>query len=187
MKVVVINNGETLSTEVVCANLQSCLSLLKLNHGRELTDAILAGNFKFLVSNNSKPEDVTPLTNDVLLSDLSTYDNLFILEDVGGELPAAAIVAAWGAVGVVTTATSTLVTVTSIVLSLAVSVISGAIMNALSPSPEFNSDPSGQQKTSNLFNGGVVGREQGGIVPFIFGRCFTGGTLISAGVSTTED
>jgi predicted phage tail protein len=110
------------------------------------------------------------------------YDNLIILQDVGGEIPVVAIAFITGL-----SATSFAAVALTAVVNIALSFALNGIMSLLSPTKQFSSDPSAEQKSSNLFNGGVLTMEQGGIVPYLVGNCFTGGVVISAGVSTEED
>ncbi len=57
----------------------------------------------------------------------------------------------------------------------------------LSPQPKAaGSLETADRRQSSLFNGAVTSVEQGGVVPLVYGRVRTGGTVISAGLSVED-
>jgi predicted phage tail protein len=182
MKVTILRGEEKIETDIVCKNIQSCLSLLKMQYGSELTDSIINEKYKFVIFKSSEPESAVALIPDMVVADFGEYDNLMILQDVGGEIPVVAVAFITGL-----SSTGFAAMALTAVVNIALSFALNGIMSLLSPTKQFSSDPSAEQKSSNLFNGGVLTMEQGGIVPYLVGNCFTGGIVISAGVSTEED
>lgn len=184
MKVLVYKNGDTIKSDIECVDIKSCLSLLKLHHGKEFTDDIISNNYKFILFNENDIQNAISLNQDVIFSPFEGYDSLIIIKDIGGEIPAVAIASLVSMVGV--TLSTTALTVLTAVANLAVSIVTSALMNLISPTPEFSGDPSTSQKTSNLFNGGVLNAEAGGPVPYLFGNCFCGGKPISSTIESSD-
>lgn len=60
------------------------------------------------------------------------------------------------------------------------------IMQLLSPTTSFSTDPAAAQKKSSLFNGAPIITEQGGSVPLWLGESYAGGVLVSSGITTAE-
>lgn len=185
------------------SDIRQILSGIKLQKGKDYTDAIIYSNYKYIAIDSNNPENpAIALEPSVVLSDLAGYDSIYITSTVEGEIPVP-LVAAWlvtaasalgassGIMGVVGSIASFMVANASaiaIVANLAISVGLGAIMQAISPTKEFSSDPSASQaKKSSLFNGAPVIREQGGIVPLVLGDCFFGGVVIYSSLKTTAD
>lgn len=189
MKISVIkSHNETIHLDWVCKNVKDVLCGLKLHHGKELTDSLLNDSYKYVLMNQSEPENAIMLDAAVVGSSLAGFDTLIITRDIDGEIPAAAVAAAFTAMGVAgATATSISVLVVTAIINVGLSLALNAVMSLLSPTPEFSSDPAfAQQKQSALFNGAPMIREQGGIVPWVLGNPFCGGVLISSGITTEE-
>lgn len=191
MKVTIIQDAENkIETELDFDNIKTLLCLLKMNYGHELTNSILTEEYAYILTNADRTE-VIPLDQNMVQCNLPPDKELIIVKAVNGETGAEILVAVGAAASTAAVSASIGLSIAAfvinVVIAVAVSAAVSAIMNAISPTQEFSSDPSGKQKTSNLFNGGVLTREQGGSVPYLFGRCFTGGIVISAGVSSQDE
>ena len=176
---------DILSLEFECKNIKDVLSGIKLIHGQAVTDDLLHNSYKYILRNG---DDVVALDQAVISSAFGHYNELIIIRDIGGETGveevAALLVAAGATAGALTTAAAYIIV---IAIDIAISLALNAIMSLLSPTPEFNKDPSqSQNKQSALFNGAPLVREQGGSVPLILGAPFCGGVLISSGVFTED-
>ena len=180
MKVTIIKGDEITADDLAITDIRSCLSLLKMRYGQRFTDELLENSYKFILRDNSEKLSPIALTPEVITSDMAAYDELYIIQDLGGEVPAAALVGVMGlgSTGAIFAAAA---------INLALSFALNMVMSALSPTNTFDSDPSANQKTSNLFNGGVATTEAGGSVPYLFGNFYgSAGVVISASVETTE-
>lgn len=184
MKAIIVKGNEKYISEVASNDIRLILSIARLHHGDGVVDHVIGNDYKYVLVDSTGKLEPIGLPLEMLQSDFEGFDTLFILEDISGNFNPAIVIAMLAEVGVAVSTTSAMVisAIANTVLSFAVS----ALMNMLSPTPEFNGDPSGKQKSSNLFNGGVLTREQGGSVPFLFGNCFCGGVVISAGNRTTD-
>jgi len=190
MKINVIRaHDDVLSADLHVDNIKGVLAGLKFQFGEELTDRLLHDQYKYVLMREDDPESAIALAPEVLMSSFAEYDRLIIVRDLHGEtgVEIGAFVA--GAVGLAkgTAAFAIVAAAVNIAVAVGVSLAISAIMQAISPTPEFSSDPSeAQKKTSALFNGAPVIREQGGIVPWILGAPYCGGVLISSGVSSED-
>lgn len=163
--------------ELNASSMKEILSLTELTLGRPLVDKLLTEKYYFILANSLKLDDVVPLAPEVIFSDFTGYDSIYIIPELEGEITAAMLaplLVGWAAVAAAT------------VINLAIAVGLNMIMSAISPTPEFSSDPAYSQNKSNLFNGAPIVREQGGSVPLIFGRPYCGGVLISSGLFSEE-
>lgn len=174
------SHNDIITTELQADNIKAILSGLKMQFGTELTDSLLHENYKYVLMNEAEPENAIALDAAVVGSTLEGFDTLFIVRDIDGNGQAivAAIPLLAGTVAGAVVAT---------IINIAISIAIAAIMQALSPTPEFSSDPAeAQTKKSALFNGAPIIREQGGIVPLILGAPYCGGVLISSGVYSED-
>jgi predicted phage tail protein len=179
-------------------NMRDILSGIKMNKGVEYSDNILYQNCQYILTSNN-PE-VTPisLNEETFLSEVCGYDNLYIIPETSGGVPAplVAVIMAYGAsiaatVGLSVSAGVTLGTAmvfaAQVIISVGVSMALNGIMQLISPTTSFSSDPAqAQQMQSSLFNGAPIIREQGGSVPLWYGSSYIGGVLISSSISTAE-
>lgn len=169
-------------------SIKEILSYMKFTKGKEYTDKLITTKYNYVLLDKNNPENPTILSPEVIFSPIEQTHTLLIFPPISGEIPVPFILAAAlaSATGVsVATASLVLATIGNLLISIALN----AVMQALSPTPEFNNDPSQNQakeKQSSLFNGAPLIREQGGSVPIIFGNPFCGGVLISSGI-TSED
>lgn len=174
------------------SNVREILSYLKFIKGQEIVDEILGNEYAYLVQKEG--EEPIELVEEVILSDLSQYDSLYILKAVNGAVPVAAVAGlfygfgaagtaafasagAWATVGVYALAAT---------INIGLSIALQYLMNALSPTPHTSDPVQAQTNVSNLFNGARIINEQGGVVPLAYGECFAGGTLISSSVTTIQ-
>lgn len=179
-------------------NMRDILSGIKMNKGEEYSDNILYQNCQYILTSNN-PE-VTPisLNEETFLSEICGYDNLYIIPETSGEIPVPIIAAIWAAsvsaatsAGIGATAAVLIgegvVLAAQIIVAVGVSMALTGIMQLISPTTSFSSDPAqAQQMQSSLFNGAPLIREQGGSVPLWYGSSYIGGVLISSSVSTAE-
>lgn len=174
------------------SNIRQILAYIKFVRGVEVSNDILNNEYCYLVSKNGgKPVE---LLKEVILSDLSDYDTLYIIKSINGEVPVALVAAAFygtGAAGAAAfAAAGTMATIgvyaLAAVINIGLSIGLQYLMNALSPTPHTKDPVQAQQNVSNLFNGARIINEQGGVVPLAYGECFAGGTLISSSVTTAQ-
>ncbi|CAB4169151.1 COG4723 Phage-related protein, tail component [uncultured Caudovirales phage] len=198
----IINVYEDLDTfeefEFKADNMKDILSGIKMIKGQEYSDNILQTKYQFILTSNDKAIFPISLNKDSFLSNLTGYDNLFLFPDISGELPAAFIPLIWAAA--VETATAigieagaavligeAAVMAAEAVVAIGVSMALNGLMQLISPTTSFSSDPAqAQQMQSSLFNGAPLIREQGGSVPLWYGSSYIGGVLISSSISTAE-
>jgi|688.fasta_scaffold26158_7 predicted phage tail protein len=198
---VVILSGENPEVfELFASNIKEVVSLLRLQKGDSFADELLNNNYKFVLADSTREDSFVALVPEVVFSSFEGFDTLLIVPEVDGELPAAAV--GWAAGALMTASASagaaggvmasvaafmaTYATAITMVLNLALSIGLNMLMSALSPTPEFSSDPAAAQNKSNLFNGAPIVRNQGGSVPLIFGNPYCGAVLISSGAFTEE-
>ena len=179
------------SSILYASSLREVLSLLELQRGKDFINYLLSNEFKFVLLNKENPEEAISLSPEVILTDFSRYDTFVILKDIKGEDPATigmAILTFLVDAGVVSSVALPMWAVTAIGMVAIGGIMVGAsmLMQALSPTPEFSSDPAAVQNKSNLFNGAPIIRDQGGIVPLIFGNPYCGAVLISSGITSEE-
>lgn len=184
MLVKIIKDGKCEEFNLEASSIPGILCLLKLAKGQAFTDELISNSYKFIAYDSTMAIEPLSLSADVYRSSLGGFDTLIIIQDIDGQIAAPLVALAFGSAFAATTAGTILIAVINVALSFAVS----ALMNMISPTPEQStSDPSHNKKASNLFNGGILTQEQGGSVPFIFGQCFCGGIVISAGTSTRDE
>jgi predicted phage tail protein len=177
--------------ELHADNLKDVLSLLKLQKGEEFTNFILENKFKFVLADSKSEDNFIALLPEVIFSSFEGYDVLFVVPEVSGNDPVSLgmlAMAAFTAVSGVAIAGAPIWVAGLIgsVMLAGVSIGLNMLMSALSPTPEFSSDPAATQNTSNLFNGAPIIRNQGGSVPLLFGFPYCGAVLISSGISSEE-
>ena len=198
---VVLLQGETPEVfELFASNIKEVISLLRLQKGDEFVNELLDNKYKFVLANSKEEDNFVALVPEVVFSTFEGFDTLFIVPETEGEIPAAAI--GWAAGALMTASAgagalggamasiaafmATYATAIAAVLSIGLSIGLNMLMSALSPTPEFSSDPAATQNKSNLFNGAPIVRNQGGSVPLIFGNPYAGAVLISSGSFTEE-
>lgn len=179
-------------------NMKDILSGIKMNKGEEYSDNILYKNCQYILTSNNPEVVPISLNEETFLSEICGYDNLYIIPETSGELPAAVVAAISMAAadaamaiglsaGLATTFASAVVMAAEIIVAVGVSMALNGIMQLISPTTSFSSDPAqAQQMQSSLFNGAPLIREQGGSVPLWYGSSYIGGVLISSSISTAE-
>lgn len=177
-------------------NMRDILSGIKMIKGEKYSNNILNSNCKYILTSNDININPVSLNNDTILSNFNGYDNLFLFPEVSGQtgIEEAAIIAiamagidAGLAAETAVTIAMVMVTVGEALVAVGLSMALGGIMQLLSPTTSFSSDPAqAQQKQSSLFNGAPLIREQGGSVPLWYGSSYIGGVLISSSISTSE-
>ena len=193
---VIRSQDDILTVDLAVNTIKEIYSGIELHFGRQFVDSLFKENYRYVLIDSKNPDNAVVVCPEIAGGSLEGYDALIIVRDIDGDLPAAVAVAIWAAT--VTAATSLGVTASIAVMlgeaavalaTIAVGFAFNAVMSLLSPTPEFGKDPAqtqGSQLNSNLFNGAVVTREQGGIVPLILGRPYCSGVLISSGISTED-
>lgn len=114
---------------------------------------------------------------------------LCIIPRAGGEIPAAAVVAAWGAVGVATTATSFLVAATLMVINIGISLAISALANMITgkkPAVGARDTESYENKPSFISNGPVNVVRAGHPYPIIAGRFLCGSIVLSSQIHVQD-
>jgi predicted phage tail protein len=167
--------------------LREILSLLKIQKGKEWTDRLLDGKYKYLLAKEDDLENMIGLAPEVVMSDFEGFDYLIIVPEVSGEEPFSISFAMLGTTAALaTTAEVVAAYAITAVLTIAASYAINMVMSLLSPTPEFSTDPGTQQQTSSAFNGAPIIRNQGCSVPLVFGNPYCGGVLISSGLFSEE-
>lgn len=195
MLICIIDDTGKSEFDLQVTTIREALSLIQLQKGQEFVTKIVENKYKYIIETSDK--DYVALQPEVILSDLGDARYLFIVQDVDGELPAAAATAIWASVvtsataagasaGVAVALGEAAVLMATAALTIGISMGLQMLMSALSPTPEFSKDPAATQNKSNLFNGAPIIRDQGGSVPLIFGNPYAGAVLISSGAFTEE-
>jgi predicted phage tail protein len=188
---VIILGSEQASFDVIANNLKEALSIIKLQKGADFVSKIMSEQYKFILMDTTNPERTIALNEDVLFADYDGYDVLILAKDIEGDEPVSIgslLLAGFTAVtGIAVTGIPVwVVGLIGAVAMMGVSMAISAVMQALSPTPEFSTDPAAKQNESNLFNGAPIIRNQGGSVPLIFGNPYCGAVLISSGAFSEE-
>lgn len=182
---IVVSLNNIISREIEASSVSAVLSYLKYTEGKGFTDMIINNEYKYIISDSSGKLEPLPLLPQVVFSDLSEYDTLYIIPKIAGD--GAAIVAAVAGVSAAAVAASATLSAIALLVNLAISLVLSFVVSLLSPTPEFDSDPQeAQLKQSSLYNGPRLIRGQGGIVPYLAGNPHAGGVLISSGISTED-
>ena len=181
-------------------NIKDVLCGLKMLAGEELTDSLLLIPHKYVLT--TQEDKYISLIEETALTDLSKFKVLSIFPNVSGEdfgiseaavIAAAAESAAAVAAGdsviaaVIIENAATVAMAVNAVIAVGISMAINGIMQLLSPTTSFSSDPAqSQQKQSSLFNGAPLIKEQGSPVPLWYGESYCGGVLVSSSISTSE-
>jgi predicted phage tail protein len=178
---------EEFSFEV--SSIKEVLSLLNLHKGSEFIKDLLENKYYYVLTEEKNPENSICLSPEIIFSEFKTHDMLLIVPEISGDIPVAFLAFALtsagfsGAAAFVTAYAGIFAAIGNLIASVALS----AVMQLLSPTPEFTADPGVAQNASNLFNGAPMIRNQGGSVPLLYGNPYClkpCGVLISSGVST---
>jgi len=168
--------------DLEASNISQVLAGLKGMIGLDRHSDIMTSPYGYLLRSG---EDIICMDGRLMDMDLSEYDELIIVRETEGEAVALGgyLISTFAITGAVAVAAT--YAISFIVVGVAI----GALMSALSPTPQFNSDPSAAQAehlSSSLFNGPPNIREQGGSVPLIYGTAYAGGVLIAGSVKTED-
>lgn len=186
IKVIVLGEGSE-EFNLEARTLKEILSLLKIQKGKEWTDKLLEGRYKYLLAKENDFENMIVLSPEVAMSDFDGFDYLFVVPEVSGEEPFSISFAMLGTTAALaTTAQVVAAYAITAILTIAVSYAVSTVMSLLSPTPEFSSDPGTQQQNSSAFSGAPIIRNQGCSVPLVFGTPYCGGVLISSGLFSEE-
>lgn len=171
-----------------CTSVPQILKFIELCKGKEYVEYIVNNPFAYVLLDSTEKLSPVPILQGTISLSFTEYDTLIIFPEVFGNVPAAGVALALG-VNLATASTLAAFGVYALTLAanIAISIAISALMSAISPTPEFSSDPSAtQSKPSSLFNRPPIIREQGGSVPVVYGHPFTGGVLISSGAHTED-
>lgn len=187
---VVILSGENPEVfELFASNIKEVVSLLRLQKGDNFADELLNNNYKFVLADSTREDSFVALVPEVVFSSFDGFDTLLIVPEIEGKtgIELAGMAAVAGALASATgMSLATALFIVNTITMMAISIGLNMLMSALSPTPEFSSDPAAAQNKSNLFNGAPIVRNQGGSVPLIFGNPYCGAVLISSGAFTEE-
>jgi hypothetical protein len=173
--------------ELEVENLNQLLAGLKFLCGHEFSQELMKATCYFILTKKDSPENFLPLRPDLGITDFGEFDTLLIIPEVSGDIPVPLLLIA--AVSSLTglsaaTAGAALATIGNMLIATALS----AVVQLISPTPEFKSDPSNSQsRRSSLFNGPATITEQGGSVPLVYGNPFCSGVVISSGLTNEEE
>lgn len=194
MKIIFIGKEleEFESYESKAANFKQLLTSLERKLGKNNFRKLKNLNVKHIFKIKDKDE-FFPITDQSQIDlNLSSFDSYFIVCNIEGNTGAETIAGLiGGGLGAAYAAGATwaIVAVYAItaVINIAIALAISAVMQLISPTPEFNKDPSDvQTRRSNLFNGALNVTNQGGSVPLIFGNPFCSSYVISSGLYTEE-
>jgi len=165
-------------------NIQQALAGIKQVHGQAVSDHLLSNKYHYFLARESEPNKVISLTDGLLTMSFDSFDLMVIVPDMQGDVYVVAILG----VALFTTTSLTVAVIVAAVINIAIALALGFLMQLLSPTPEFDSDPSeaATRSSSSLFNGAPNIREQGGSVPWCMGESNAGGVLISAGMYSED-
>lgn len=188
LQVIPIGFGEKIKPiNLEVDSIQQIFAAIQIYYGVEFFREFGEESIKHIIKVRDKEEFIA-LEPGLLELDLKDFDTYFLVSEFEGEISAAIVAAALAYVGATAAASSTIaVAAITLVLNAAISFAISAIVQAISPTPQFNSDPAqAQTKVSSLFNGAINVNNQGGGVPLIFGNPFVGGVVVSSGIFTEE-
>lgn len=191
MKLILINSFEDIQEFDYHTNkISVLLNYIKYVQGQEFIDSICDSSYKRVLLDSSLAKDPIVYHNLLLTSDLIGYDTIMFLKDIEGSYAAiVAIAAALIAYGAATTVAYIAATVIVIALYAGAAYGISLAIQALSPTPELNTDlaaSQGNNLTSSLWSNMHLIREQGGITPLVFGNPFCGGVIISSNLTTAD-
>ena len=167
------------SFELSATDLRQLLSELTYRLGDERTQILYKTPMYYILGKRTSDELLVVDPNFPLF-EFGQYDVLHFVPEVSGDIPLAFIAVAMAAIGVTN---AVAVSIASIVINTVLMVAVGAVVNLLSQTPEFSSDPAqAQLQKSSLFNGVRQTNEQGGPVPLVYGQPFMSGIPISVGL-----
>ena len=168
--------------DLAVSNIPQVLAGVRHAYGDDVSKMLVENKHYYVLCKTGYVDPIA-LHPQMVSTDFHGYDELLIVPDIGGDITAAAILAVLPAVGAVGAA------VIATVINIAISIALSFIVQLLSPTLSFDSDPAQAQANrldSSLFNGAPNIREQGGSVPIVVGNTHAGGVLISAGISSEE-
>lgn len=174
--------------ELKVSNVLQLLAGVRHIYGDELEKILLQQQHYYLLARADDTESVIALHPQMIATDFNEYDTLFIIPYISGDTGIETGIAIAGAIGITGVGASVAFAIAlSIATAIALSAALSFIMQLLSPTLSFDSDPAQAQKLdSSLFNGAPNIREQGGSVPIVVGNTHAGGVLISAGISSEQ-
>lgn len=171
------------SFELQSTDLRQLLSELTYRLGDERTQ-ILYKTPMYYVLGKRTSDELLVLNPELPIFEFGQYDILHLIPEVSGDIPVAFVAIALSAIGASSVAASTIALYAITALANTVLMVAvGAVVQLLSPTPEFSSDPAqAQLQKSSLFNGVRQTNEQGGPVPLVYGQPFMSGVPISIGL-----
>jgi predicted phage tail protein len=140
-----------------CSNIGSVLSAIKFKYGEPIADLIFTGKYGYVLTKNNQSYGLRP---EVIGTDLSEFEEIYIVPEIAGE---------------------TGVEIAMIVIAVVMVVVAVVMALTMNTNREIVDDPA---MTSNLFSNSPLIRDQGGIVPLVYGNPYCGGVLISSGLYT---
>lgn len=147
-----------------CTNITGVFSAIKFRYGERVVNKIYNNEYGYIIGRENEPDSFVSLRPEVLFTSFSSYDTLYICPRIEGE-----------------TGVELAIGLLSIVV---VTMVIGMVMAfTMGRNREILNDPS---LKSNLFSGSPLIREEGGIVPLVYGNPYCGGVLISSGLYTTH-
>jgi|694.fasta_scaffold09844_4 predicted phage tail protein len=185
--------NECINFETDLTDTREIFNSIKYTYGEDIIDSLLYAKHVFVGTIGERVDALTPST---LFSDLTLYEELYIIPKVEGAEPITATmvmsasISATSAVGVTggtilmsAGVASAIAAVANLAIGIGISMCVSALM---SPTNTFGSDAARSQKSSTMFNSAVTITEQGGSVPLTYGNPFCGGVLISSGLTSTD-
>lgn len=165
--------------DIDVANIPQMLSGIRHTIGDEAAMVLIDFKHYYLLQ---KGEEFIPIHPQMIAADFSNYESVWVIPDIGGD--GGLIVA--GIAGAAFAGTVTGIAIATII-NIAIAIALNFIMQLLSPTMSFESDPAEAQKLdSNLYSGSPMIRNQGGPVPICVGQCRSIGALISSGITAEE-
>lgn len=173
--------------ELEAENFQQLLAGLQYRLGAKTMAELSATKVYWLLGKGSDKEDLLVLRPDLQIFNFGCYDTLYIIPEVSGDIPVPLLL-----IGLLASATGMSTATAGLVLAaignMLIATAISAVVQLLSPTPEFKVDPSeAQNNKSSLFNGAEPVLEQGGSVPLIYGEAYCTGVLISSALYNEEE
>ena len=168
------------SFELQSTDLRQLLSELTYRLGDERTQ-ILYKTPMYYVLGKRTSDELLVIDPNFPLFEFGQYDVLHFVPEVSGDIPIPLII--MGVIASISSFTGISVGTLVLVMNTVIFTAISAVVQLLSATPEFSSDPAqAQLQKSSLFNGVRQTNEQGGPVPLVYGQPFMSGIPISVGL-----
>jgi len=147
-----------------CSDIKGVFSAIGMLYSETAVNELINMPLGYVLGKSTSPEEFISLISSVIFTDFGQFDEIYIIPEISGDF------------GIDLALVAIIVAVVSVVASLVIALTMG------SPNREITNQITLQ---SNLFGTAPLIRDQGGVLPIIYGSPFCGGVLISSGLYTT--